>query len=54
MKACKRIRMVSLVANESPEELFAMERTANRFPNGGDTDEGEIEETSEQAGLARS
>ena len=39
-------------SNESLEELFAMERTANRFPNtGDDADEDETEDASEGAGL---
>ena len=41
-------------SNESLEELFAMERTANRFPNAGeDEDEDETEEAREQAGLGQ-
>jgi len=39
-------------SNESLEELFAMERTANRFPNtGDDAEDDETEDASEGAGL---
>jgi len=39
-------------SNESLEELFAMERTANRFPNtGDDRDDDETEDANEGAGL---
>lgn len=39
--------------SESLEELLAIERTVNRFPNtGDDTDDDEAEDANEQAGLA--
>ena len=39
-------------SSESLEELFAMVRTASRFPNAGDdTDDDEAEDASEEAGL---
>ena len=38
---------------ESLEELLAIERTVNRFPNtGDDTDDDEAEDADEEAGLA--
>lgn len=41
-------------SSESLEELFAMVRTPNRFPNAGEyTDEEETEDVSEEAGLGQ-
>jgi len=41
-------------SNESLEELFVIESTANRLPSmGDDVDDDEIEEASDEAGLGQ-